>query len=275
MNWFQADEREFAEYDIDIQAWMRPKPFGVSGCFRLRDESQFMEQAILSHLPYLTEAVLIVQESADNTVELAYELAARDEKIRVVEYPVIPHFIDHPEFFTEPTNSIYSFVYLSNWALAQCRYSWIAKTEGDVICLSSFANIIDQINAHPGEPRLYGRVILNVAGAGCNQVSWDNPRNGGWDEAVFPNNPNYVHFVRRDKWEVLDAVIPQSCMGWSALHMKRCKREMLPVWNNETYVPFDREHVRLAVADYNRRAGGYPASDDPLGADCIYEEDWL
>lgn len=271
MNWWQVEEREYSAFDIDIAKWMSPKPFGVSGCFRLKDESEFMVQAVESHLDWLDEAVLVVQESADNTVELAHELAAKHDKVRVVEYPVQPHFIDHPLFKTEPINSIYSFVYLSNFALSQCKYSWIAKTEGDVIALDTFGEIIGRVRVAPTDWRLYGRVILNVAGEGRDLVSWENPRNGGWDECVIPNNPNMAHFVRRDKWEVMDAPnIPWECMGWSAFHMKRCKAEFLPVWNGEHYVPRDKEHAIPAIRNYNAKHG-YPGKDNPLGIDELFE----
>ncbi len=271
--WYQTAEPEWSEYDIDIARWLAPKPFGISGCFRLRDEAEWMERAVESHLPYLDEAVLVVQESGDNTVELAHELKYRwFPKVRVVEYPVIPHFIDHPMFHTEPENSIYSFVYLSNWALSQCRYSWIAKTEGDVLCLSTFGKIVDEVRANPTRWQLYGRVILNVAGTDCDQISATNPRNGGWDECVIPNNPNMARFVRRSKWEVIDNSVPQVCMGFSALHMKRCKKEFLPVWNGETYVPFTRESVRETLTAFNSR-NGYPAGDDPTGGEVVFEWD--
>ena len=272
MNWWQVEEREHSEWDIDIVKWMSPKPFGISGCFRLKDESEFMVKAVESHLPYLDEAVLVVQDSKDNTVELALELAKKHDKVHVYKYPVEPHFIDHPQFHTEPINSLYSFVYFSNWALSRCNYSWIAKTEGDVICLPTMENIVKRIHNAPTDWRYYGRVILNVAGANKDLISFDNPRNGGWDECVVPNDPNMAHFVRRSKWEVMDAPnIPAECMGWSAMHMKRCKQEFLPgPWNGERYVPFEPDDVEAALTVYNNR-NGYPGPDNPLGIEELYE----
>jgi hypothetical protein len=260
----QTLERGYADYDIDMEAWAAPKPFGFSGCFRLRDEAEFMRPAILSHLPYLDEAVLVVQESSDETVEYAYELEREyPEKVRVFEYPVIPRFIDHPEWLTTPENSIYSFVYLSNWALSRCRFSWIVKVEGDVICLPTFQAIIDKINGS-GEPWYYGRVVLNAAGKDCNLFSVENPRNGGWDEAVIPNHPR-AYFVRRQKWEVLIHDLRSTCYGWSGVHMKRCKRELLPgPWNGETYKLLTWDNLACALYKHNQKTE-YIGIDDPLG----------
>ena len=273
----QVLERDYKAFDIDDEAWRAPKPFGISGCFRLKDEAEFMCAAVESHLPYLDEAVLAVQPSQDNTVELAYLLQrTHPDKVRVVEYPVSPHFIDHPDFHTDAENSIHSFVYLSNWALAQCRYSWIAKTEGDVIALSSFGRVVQTVKMYPDRRALYGRVILNVAGAARDCISWENPRNGGWDECVIPNHPDF-HFIRRDKWEVMvhPGDIQTVCMGWSALHMKRCKAEFLPgTFNGERYVEWTRESVARACQTYNQTRGAYPGNDgDALGqGDYLYEQ---
>lgn len=265
----QVLEREFAEFDIDTEHWRAKKPFGISGCFRLRDEAQFMERSILSHLDYLDEAVLVTQPSNDDTVEIAERMAKENPKIKHFHYPFDVRFINHPLWTGTAENSIYSFVYLSNWALSLCRYSWIAKTEGDVICLPQFERIVDAVNADPMADRYYGRVILNVAGENADMISLENPRNGGLDEAVFPNDPSY-HFYLNGKWESVH-IHNAVCFGWSALHMKRSKAEFLPgPWNGEHYIPWTPENVAIACEAYNA-LNGYPGNDnDPLGK-CVGE----
>ena len=225
---------------IDYEKWAQPKPFGYSGCFRLRNESQFMASAILSHLPFLDEAVLVVQPSDDNTLELAYDLADKYKRIKVFEYPLIPDWIDTPGFYEKDPDQPGHLVHMSNWALSKCEYSWIVKVEGDVICLPAFSFIRRRINSHNREPHYYGRVILNIAGENMDQISEENPRNGGWDEAVVPNSPDY-HFKRVAKWEILQNPGSGTCLGLSGLHMKRCKESKTDGWNGETYVPLLRE----------------------------------
>jgi len=192
-------------------------------------------------------------------------------KVRVVRYPVGPVFITDPGWESVPENSIMSFVYLSNWALNQCKYSWIARIEADVICCSSFQKIVMQVHENDEVHCLYGRVILNVAGENMDQISATNPRNGGWDECVFPNHPDY-HFEKRPKYEVLLSPWDDVCMGWSALHMKRCKSDKIG-WNNETYVPFTREAVAEALREFNKN-NPYPGSDNPEGEECLFNALW-
>lgn len=265
-------EYEYSDYSLDLEAWAAPKPFGISGCFRLRNETEFMAQSVISHLPWLDEAVLVVQPSEDRTLDLANELADRYDKVRMVFYPWVPYQIDTPEHFQEPPNSVKHMVHMSNFALTQCRYSWIAKTEGDVIALPTFGEIRAVIEKDPDLHRYYGRVILNIAGHNGELVSATNPRNHGWDEAVFNNHPSW-HFVRHEKWESIqhwEFAGDNVNMGWSALHTKRCKKKYADGWNDEMWLPFDRENVQAVLRHYNMKHD-YPASDDPLGIDDLYE----
>ena len=142
-------------FEIDWDGWRdKPKPFGFSGCFRLRNESQFMEVAILSHLPWLDEAVLVVQPSDDDTIERAERLASEHpNKIKVNYYWHEVDWIDTPEFYAKDPHAPGHMVHMSNWAFTQCQYSWIVKVEGDVIATGAFADVIDRVLFEPDIPR--------------------------------------------------------------------------------------------------------------------------
>ena len=254
---------------------MSDYPFGISGCFRLRDESQFMEAAILSHLPYLDEAVLVVQPSEDDTVERAERLGAEHpNKIRIAYYHWPVDWIDTPGFYEKNPDDWGHLVHLSNWALSQCRYSWIAKIEGDVICLSTFGKIVEQVKQRPDEPHYYGRVILNVAGDQCDQISLQHPRNAGWDIGVFPNSPKY-RFTRKGKHVNIFIGPDRTCMGWSGLHMQRSKAPHTQrIRDTGPVVPFTVENVQEALSAFNQNMD-YVGIDDPLGERCLYEKEWI
>jgi len=261
-------EHEFS--DVHIRRG-KEFPFGISGCFRVCNDHEFLYQAVASHLPYIDEAVIALQPSNDETEE-AVALLLKDfpDKVRVYRYPVAPVFITDKKWEETPENSVTSFVYLSNWALGLCKYSWIARIEADVICLSPFKKIVEAIRHEPTANRLYGRVILNVAGKDRDMISSDNPRNGGWDECVFPNKPEF-QFIKKPKYEVLShpATVETICMGWSALHMKRCKADKIG-WNNETYAVFDKKFVPLVLEGFNKN-NPYPGNDNPLGVPELFE----
>lgn len=264
------------DFEIDFSKWAEVKPMGISGCFRLRNESQFMEAAILSHLPWLDEAVLVVQPSEDDTVERAYRLrdSHPEYDIQVYEYPYEVDWIDTPGFYAKDPEQPGHWVHLSNWAMTRCKYAWICKVEGDVIALSSFEKVVRQVWARPMDRHYYGRVILNVAGEGCDEFSVKHPRNAGWDECVCPNDPQWM-FTRQGKFESLYIGPDRTCMGWSGLHMKRCKDQHVErIRAYEPWARLTRQNVQAALVVFN--AGmPYEGVDNPLGEDCIYEREWI
>jgi len=239
---------------------------------RLRNESQFMEVAILSHLPYLDEIVLVVQPSDDDTLDRAKNLEKQNSKIRVLFYNDIVDWIDTPGFYEKDPGKFGHLVHMSNFGLDQCRYSWICKTEGDVIALSTFEDVINQVRQHPDDHKYYGRILLNVAGAKCDMISLKHPRNAGWDVGIFPNDPRW-RFERQGKWE---SITPgdNRITSWSGLHMKRCKTKNLYMGEVEPWGAFTPDNVEVALKHFNLSVD-YAGEDNPLGESCLYEKDWI
>ena len=239
--------------------WGKQKPFGVSGLFRVKNEAEWLHDAVASHMPWLDEAMIIYQDSSDRTEQIIEEL--REEfgygKVRRKYYrssvaqPLTKKFAEMPD------DSVNSFVYLSNWGLSYCKYSWIAKIEGDVIGLSSFAKIREEVDKYPNAIRYYGRTGLNMAGRNCEFFSGTHPTNAGWDEAVFNNNPDLWHFIKiADKWESVNMDTRRDDMrqmGMSFLHTKRCKAKQIASYespnNKEEWVPYTEENLKAVLGD--------------------------
>lgn len=266
-------ERDHLAYDINVAQWRdKDKPHGISGLFRLKNESEFMRWAIESHMEWLDEAVLVVQDSEDATIEIAHELTdIYGERIKVWHYPFEVTQYATPRHFSVPTNSVEHFVHLTNWGLSKCNYSWIAKIEGDVIAMPTFQVIRDIIDLDPDTPKYYGRVGFNIAGQEMDQFSYTNPRNAGWDEAVFPNDPKF-HCIRDDKWESLNMRDYRHLlhnMGWSFIHVKRCKQGA--VIGSERWEGLTEDNIRASIAGYNMTSP-HPGPDDPVSDELL---DWI
>jgi len=249
---------------IDYDNWRKPKPQGVSACIRVRNEAQFMERAVMSVIDMVDEVVLCTQPSDDDTLYIAAMLSHNNDKVKVHHYPAIPAWIDTPEFYAGDPDEYGHLVHMSNYALSKCSYSWILKIEGDVIALPYLADMLATVRTQT-TPVYYGIVILNVAGENMDKISLENPRNGGWDEAIFPNNPDVCKFHRSNKWEVAIPQCPRVSLGWGLLHMKRCKEGKTDGWNGEQYIEWTQENVERALGWYNANSP-YPAIDNmPLG----------
>jgi len=247
----------FQEFNIDLDAWRAPKPHGISGLFRLKNEADFMVMAIESHLPFLDEAVLLIQESADNTEALAAQMREKhgSEKIRIFKYPFSVHWIGTPEHFSLPENDLHTMMHLTNYGISKCRFSWVAKIEGDVIALRTFSRLREWIDAEPAATKYYGRVGLNVAGPGGRQFPVEAPRNAGWDEAIFNNHPIW-HCIRNQKWESINFHDKRDKLennGWDFLHVKRCKPIHQRLSESETWMPLVKGHLLHALAKYEGR----------------------
>ena len=140
--------------------------------------------------------------------------------------------------------------------MSYCNYSWVAKIEGDVIGLSSFAKIREEVDKYPDAIRYYGRTGLNVAGENCEFFSGTHPTNAGWDEAVFNNDPDLWHCIKlQDKWEAINMEKKRSAMrqmGFSFLHTKRCKKIHSHGTINgveEKWIPYNEKNLRAALGD--------------------------
>ena len=266
-------EREYSAVDIDKTMWAGAHPFGISGCIRVRNDSQFLRAAVLTHLPYMDEIVLAYQPSEDDTESVCESLVNEfPAKVRMVRYPVAPVFIFTPKWESTPVDSVYSFVYLSNWAISQCRYSWIAKFEADVIALSSLSKVVEAIKKEPNRRMYYGRALVNIGGPECDQFSEKIPCTGGFDEAFFPNHPDW-HFIKNDKWEAVDQTVAEyRCIGWGGLHLKRSKARN---WGkiDEPFQPFDSNHFKAVMTDWSKMHS-WPGPDNPLGEPFLFENDW-
>lgn len=258
----KVDEREFSEFDIDMDAWKAEKPHGISALIRLKNDTEFVEWAIRSHSEWIDEFVLVVQPSEDKTEKIADLMVENFANVRVVRYPFTVEWLN-PRVGEMKDNSVYSPAHMTNWGYSQCKYSWIAKTEGDVIALPTFQHIRDIVDIRPNDPRFYGRVGLNLAGPRYRQISKTNPRNAGWDEGVFPNDPKF-HCVGSQIWETMnfgDWPMAKQCMGWSFMHMKRCKSKAEN--GLEEWVDFTKANVEEALRVYGINKGGYPGPAIP------------
>lgn len=268
-------EREHRKFDVAIERWAAPKPFGISGMWRVKNEAQFLRASVLSHLRHLDQAVLVIQPSDDDTEAVARRLHEEyRDKVKLCYYPFPVHRVGSQEHLDSDPASVYTMMHLTNWAISQCDYSWIAKIEGDVIGLSTFAKIREAVDANPNKHLYYGRVGLNIAGPAFDHISFENPRNAGWDEAVFPNHPNF-HCVKADKWESMNLHDDRSLLrnfGWSFLHVKRCKADAKQ--GIERWVHWDVDNMQRALREYNAKHP-YPAPDNELGEDCLFETGWM
>ncbi len=79
---FISSEADFAKLDA-------PRPLGLSGHLRVRNEALTLRACLDSCLPFLDELIITYNDSTDNTEDILHEYAARyAQKIRLYWYPL-------------------------------------------------------------------------------------------------------------------------------------------------------------------------------------------
>ena len=100
------------------QIWKKARRPGISGFMRLKNEAEFLDRAVETHIGGLDELVMVHNDCSDETPEICRRWARKfPEKIKVVEYEpkVVPIFT--PESRTIDARSPHSFANFSNFQI--------------------------------------------------------------------------------------------------------------------------------------------------------------
>lgn len=112
--------------------WKKPRRAGISGFMRLRNEAQFLDRVIATHLPALDELVIVHNGCTDESPEIGARWQRQfPNKVTVYEYEpkVLP--VGTPEARALDFRSPHSFANQSNYALAKTNYRIAVKVDGD------------------------------------------------------------------------------------------------------------------------------------------------
>lgn len=199
---------------------------GISGFMRLRNEEDFMEKSILSHLPYLDELIIVYNRCTDNTPKLADHFArSYPDKVKVFHYE--PHV--YPQGSEKhsllPPTSPNSLVRYSNFALSKTTYKIAIKIDGDNIAI----------------PKVIEKVTFDIRKNGRNKYLifnginlWDSyneiyikntePFTMVGDSGFFPVNKT-TFFIHHPWYEKFNHYLIGSYIGILFFHLKGMKKD--------------------------------------------------
>jgi glycosyltransferase involved in cell wall biosynthesis len=135
----------FKSRDFDSK---RKKP-GVSVILRLRNEEEYLEQALESIWPIFDEFVVVYNQCTDRTPEIVETFAGKDpQRFKAFHYlpPVYPPYSsEHREL---PSTHVSSLDYYYNFALSRVSYRICTKWDGDMIAApETLGRVVDQLRA--------------------------------------------------------------------------------------------------------------------------------
>ena len=94
---------------------------------RVQNEES-VEAAIISALRLADEVICVDNGSTDKTLDIAKSIAAKDNRVRVFEYP-FKCFDSGPSHMENPNSFIHAFFY--NWCFSLAGFSHAWKWDGE------------------------------------------------------------------------------------------------------------------------------------------------
>lgn len=206
----------------------------ISAMMRVKNEEEFLYEAVLSIIELVDEVVIIDNESTDATpLVIAGLLEQFSQKIRCFTYPYkIARYGEENIRLASTYAGRHSpslLMNFYNWSVSKCRYKFILKWDGDTIATAAFAEAlqafktsskqalwISGINLHPDrthlisgrphediEPRVFYRRLAHYDNSLTYCEALQSPYIGRFIEySDFCQAPAYIHlkFCKRDRY---------------------------------------------------------------------------
>ncbi len=125
------------------------KKHGITALVRLRNEEQFLEQALHSILPFCDEVILLYHQCTDRTPEIVAAFEQREpERIKAYHYLPRVYWAGTDEFKTLPTTLPHSLPYYCNFGVSRATYRVCFKWDGDQVAIPEpFGRMINRLRA--------------------------------------------------------------------------------------------------------------------------------
>jgi len=141
----------FKPADFD---WWRKKP-GISAIVRVRNEEDYLEEALHSILPFFDELVIVYNQCIDRTPEIIARFATEHPE-RVKAFHYVPEVFPQgsQQYRALPANHVSNLVHYYNFALSKASYRVRAKWDGDMIAVPElFGGLVRRLReVRPGSP---------------------------------------------------------------------------------------------------------------------------
>ena len=233
---------------------------GLSAMFRVHNEEAWIEAALESVLPWVDEAVVVLNRCTDQTAKIVQRVKMRSHPgaVRKFAYPFKLHPMG-PGHSDCPQDSVHACSYYYNFAQAKTRFSHVLKWDGDMVAMDWLGNSIrDLLSWGRGRIKFEGRDLVgdDLKHIGCHPRC---PTNG-----VYKVREG-VHYAQGPMTQSLRGVDepPYVIENPAFLHFKWARKSFASAtvqWpENWSEIPHFQNIAerRHAVARYE---GEYPAS---------------
>lgn len=245
-------DKKYKEYYINPKKDFKIKyNDGISGFYRVKNEENFLEKSVISHMPYLDEIIIVYNDCSDKTAEIAYKLSQKyPEKIKVYEYkPEVYPALSYKHMITN-SRSVHSLANYYNFALSKITKKIAVKIDADHIPITkSFENAIKKIRNTKINTMYYFYGVNIYIRNDKNYINKNKPFTHGLDCGFFPISEK-TYFINRKKSESLKLPVhmyfSRKSLGVLFYHIKGMKKyiENKEESNND-YLPENRKNLNI------------------------------
>jgi glycosyltransferase involved in cell wall biosynthesis len=182
------------------------RPAGISAFMRVKNGADFIEATVRSHLPYLDEIVVVMNQCSDATPEIVARLAAEygPERLRAFVYLPKAFAPGSEGHARESADSPLSFVTLSNFALTRTRRRVAMKLDDDHVAMeprvAAITAAIRRDDCRLADIPCFGGINLARDARGRTGVLAAEPFSGAGDHFYFEVTPE-THFIHDARFE--------------------------------------------------------------------------
>ncbi len=205
---------------------------GISAFMRVKNGADFIEATIRSHMPFVDEIVVVLNQCTDASPDIVMHLQAEfgPHRLRVFRYlPIVfpPGSTGHAE---EPASSPRSFVTMSNFALAQTRNRIVLKLDDDHVAMerrvATLTDSIRKAGCTLDYLMCFSGVNLARDEAGRVGVPAHEPLAGAGDHFYFEvaSDTYFVHDTRHEDFR--RGGKPRRFADFAYWHMKYLKPDL-------------------------------------------------
>ncbi len=186
----------------------KQREVGISAMLRIKNEGSKITECLNSIIDIFDELVVVNNASTDDTLQKVNSylegLSKKERsKVKLIYYPFNISRCGREHYDTDE-NSVHSLVYYYNWCISNCRYSYVAKWDGEMYFIKDkkkyFSTNIKKILSYDYQFGVFGGLTVYKNREGDYFLSKEELH---YEPSIFFNSYN-VRYQKAENWEILE-----------------------------------------------------------------------
>lgn len=149
---------ENQQYHVDIATFQNKRLNGISGILRVKNDAEFLAEAIDSCIDALDELIIVYNDCSDDSPRIIKEKALQYSKIRYYEYEpkIYANNLTYEEYQfikEQPIDSPHLLSNYYNFALSKVSYEYVMKIDADQIYQTEY--LMEICNAYRTKKKVF------------------------------------------------------------------------------------------------------------------------